>query len=146
MSPRIASRVRQLLVQTEEARQRYVEAVLAAGPLVTGSLVTLGRKCGKPNCRCATGEKHISKFLSRSEAGRTRLVYVPASDAMGLATKTASYRSVREARAALMKLAVQAAELIDELVSALSEPYAPADRPAARKARRQGTRGRSSAD
>jgi hypothetical protein len=145
MSRRIASRIRQLLLQAEEARPRYVEAVLAAGPLVAGSLVTLGRKCGKPNCRCATGEKHYSKFLSRSEAGRTRLVYIPAGKEVGIAAKAASYRRVREARAALMRLAARTAELIDELVDALSEPYPPPERLAGRAEHRQEARGRGSA-
>jgi hypothetical protein len=41
--------------------------------MVRGSVVTHRRRCGKPNCRCATGEElHESTVLSYSEAGRTR--------------------------------------------------------------------------
>ena len=38
-------------------------------PMVPGSLYLLRRKCGKPNCRCATGELHTRWVLTRSEQG-----------------------------------------------------------------------------
>lgn len=123
MSRRLASRIRQLLLQTEQARERYVALVLGTGPLIEGAFVTRGRKCGKPNCRCAGGELHYSKFVSRSVHGRAKQVYVPAYDEGTVAAKTAVYKQVRSARAELMKLAVKTAELIDELVLALREPY-----------------------
>ena len=135
MSRRVASRLRQLLLQTEQARERYRDAVLATGTLIAGSFVTLGRKCGKPNCRCATGDKHYGKFLSRSEGGKTRLVYVRAGDEVEVAAKAASYRRAREARAELMKLAARTAEIIDELLDVLTEPY-PTSEP--RRTKRRG--------
>src|SRR5450759_2186665 len=49
--------------------------------MVRGSVVTHRRRCGKPNCRCATGEElHESTVLSHSEAGRTRFVMLPAGE------------------------------------------------------------------
>jgi hypothetical protein len=43
--------------------------------LLRGSLVTLRRKCGKANCRCAGGEQlHENPALSYSDGGRTRIV------------------------------------------------------------------------
>jgi hypothetical protein len=35
------------------------------------------RKCGKPTCRCASGELHFSLYLVHSEAGKLRQIYVP---------------------------------------------------------------------
>ena len=135
MSRRVASRLRQLLVETEQVRQRLLEVVLTAGPLVEGSFVTRGRKCGKPSCRCAGGELHYSKFLSRSVGRKPRQIYVPARDELAVASMAESYRRVRKARAELMKLAAHTAGLIDELVEALGEPY-----PAPSQARSRGTR------
>lgn len=134
-SPR---QLQQALLRNEQARQQHLELVLGAGPLIEGSFVTRGRKCGKPTCRCATGSKHYSKFLARSEGGRTRLVYVPAGDEANVAAKAEAYRQVRQARAELMKLATKTAELIDELTQALAEPYGPA--PGARSSKRRGKR------
>lgn len=42
--------------------------------LVRASLITLRRKCGKANCRCATGEPHESPALSFWVEGRSRIV------------------------------------------------------------------------
>lgn len=42
-------------------------------PLVLqGSLTTFRRRCGKPTCRCATGEPHESPALRFTEDGRTK--------------------------------------------------------------------------
>ena len=123
MDRRRASRIRQQLCQTEEARRSHVEAILGSESLVEGSFVTLGRKCGKPTCRCATGEKHFSKFLSRSVEGRTQLTYVPSGDEVEVARKAERYKKLRQARAELMKLSAQTAALADSLQKALSEPY-----------------------
>ncbi|MGH8936996.1 MAG: DUF6788 family protein [Acidimicrobiia bacterium] len=40
--------------------------------LVRGSLITLRRRCGKPNCHCAEGAPHETPALSYSVEGRTR--------------------------------------------------------------------------
>ncbi len=42
-------------------------------PLVLrGTLTSFRRRCGKPSCRCATGEPHMSPALTFYEDGRTR--------------------------------------------------------------------------
>lgn len=42
-------------------------------PLVLrGTLTSFRRRCGKPSCRCATGEPHTSPALTFYEDGRTR--------------------------------------------------------------------------
>lgn len=96
--------------------------------MVEGSFVELGRKCGKSSCKCAAGEKHYSKYLSRSVEGRTKLVYVPGRDEVDVSGKAEHYSRFRKARAELMKLAARTAELADELQRALTEPY-PRDKP-----------------
>jgi hypothetical protein len=45
--------------------------------MIQGSFYLLRRKCGKPNCRCATGQLHPTRVLTRSEQGRDRLYVVP---------------------------------------------------------------------
>ena len=39
--------------------------------MLRGSLYTLRRRCGKPNCRCASGDVHESPALAYPRAGRT---------------------------------------------------------------------------
>src|SRR3990172_12403553 len=76
-----ASRLRQQLTRTEEQRDRHLSEIPETRlRLVRGSFVVLGKKCGKPNCRCATGETHSTSYLSISEEGRKRMVHVRVAD------------------------------------------------------------------
>ncbi len=64
--------------------------------LLRGSLITLRRRCGKPNCRCATGEPHETPALSYSHKGRTRTVTLREDDLDEVAAALERYRAARE--------------------------------------------------
>ena len=114
------NRLRQELRRTEESRSDHLQKILSErGPLRRGAFVTVQRKCGKPNCHCATGEGHPAKYLSAKEGGRTRMVYIPSHLEVSVADEAERYRGFRQARAALAKLARQSLELIDKLERAL---------------------------
>lgn len=57
MSQEISS-LRSELLKVQQQLPQLLEACLAREPLLPGSLYTLRRKCGKPNCRCNRGELH----------------------------------------------------------------------------------------
>lgn len=52
----------------------------ASGVLVSGSLITLKRKCGKPTCSCADGQPHTTPALSYSVKGKTHILTLRSSD------------------------------------------------------------------
>lgn len=114
------SQIRLRIKETELSRSLHVEGILhARGPLRIGSLVKVTRKCGKPTCRCASGEGHPAVYLSTKVAGKTRMVYIPA-DCLDTVTQQAqSYRRLRKHRASLAKLSQQSLQLIDRLETAL---------------------------
>src|SRR5260370_29728390 len=57
---------------------RIEQIIVATAKMLWGSLGAVYRRCGRKGCHCATGEKHGPVFyLTRSEAGRTRNIYVP---------------------------------------------------------------------
>jgi len=61
-----------------ERRHRSRLAQLAhAYPFLRGTLSLRSRQCGKPNCRCARGQLHVSLYVVQSHDGRPRQVYVP---------------------------------------------------------------------
>lgn len=71
--------------------------------LLRGSVIVLRRRCGKPTCRCATGEPHETPALSFSQAGRTRTLTLREHDLVEVEAALARYRAARdelEARAA----------------------------------------------
>lgn len=45
-------------------------------PLIVGSLVEMARTCGKPNCKCTTGEKHKSWYLSLRHKGKRTMIHI----------------------------------------------------------------------
>ncbi len=59
-----------------EFRARLAQLVHASG-LIRGTLAVRERTCGKPSCRCARGEKHVSLYLVVGEGGKYRQVFVP---------------------------------------------------------------------
>lgn len=59
---RLRSRLRELLVQ---------EGV------VRGTIAVREKVCGRPNCRCARGEKHRSVYLVASRAGKLQQLSIP---------------------------------------------------------------------
>jgi len=54
-----------------------VRQMTARKPLLAASLVSFERRCGKPGCHCASGEKHDGHQLTYKVRGKTRTVYVP---------------------------------------------------------------------
>jgi hypothetical protein len=65
------------LRDTHRKLQTLLETFLGREPLINGSLYTLRRKCGKPNCRCAQGELHASTVLSYRGQGRPQNISPP---------------------------------------------------------------------
>ena len=84
-------------------------------PMIRGSFYLLRRKCGKPNCRCATGELHATYVLTRSEQGRDRLYTVPKDQRALVRQGAAEYRRYQRARAVLVKRHQNLLRLVDHL-------------------------------
>jgi len=63
----LRSRLRQLLGQAEG--------------FLHGSPIELSRKCGKPNCRCATDDsmRHRSLAIGQTRKGKTTMLHIPKS-------------------------------------------------------------------
>ena len=60
--------------------------------LLYGTLTTFRRRCGKPSCRCATGDPHESPALRYTENGRTKLVTLTEADVAEVRAALARYR------------------------------------------------------
>lgn len=67
----------QLPPKDRAARSRLIKLLAAARPLARASLVTMARTCGKKNCKCAHGEKHVSLYLATRVGKSRKLLYVP---------------------------------------------------------------------
>ena len=96
------SSLRSQLLAVQHQLPQLLEECLRRGPLPPGSLYTLRRKCGKPNCHCNRGELHESTVLSYRGQGRPRNISPPPEQLESLRSMTLDYRRCRQARAKLV--------------------------------------------
>jgi hypothetical protein len=115
------SSLRSRLLEAQEQLPKLLEDCLGRDPLIPGSLYTLRRKCGKPNCKCSRGELHESTVLSYRGDGRPRNVSPPPEQRESLQSMTQAYRRCRQARAQLVRWQRQLITLVDAIEAARVE-------------------------
>lgn len=59
-----------------ELRSRLTRLLHSAGVL-RGTLSVRERVCGKPNCRCTRGQKHVALYVVASDSGKQHQLFVP---------------------------------------------------------------------
>lgn len=62
--------------QERAARSRLTQ-ILHDHEFICGSVVSMARCCGKKNCRCQRGEKHVSLYLSVKLGDKRHMLYIP---------------------------------------------------------------------
>jgi Family of unknown function (DUF6788) len=63
-------------LKERDLRSRLLQLASVTG-ILHGTLNTRARTCGKANCKCARGEKHVSLYLMITKDGQTRHLFVP---------------------------------------------------------------------
>jgi hypothetical protein len=119
-----ADRQRQILRDLATEHGRQLGQILRARELLRGSVYQVQTRCGNPGCHCAKprGRRHPATVLSWSEAGRTHMRCLPLEERARARRLSEQYRSVRQARAALVRLQQQILRAIDGLEEALRLP------------------------
>jgi len=59
------------------AARSQLTSLLQNRPMLRAGLVSMARTCGKPSCKCAKGEKHVSLYVSLKVGRSRKMVYVP---------------------------------------------------------------------
>ena len=112
------SSLRSQLLKLQQQLAQQLEDCLGREPLLPGSVYTLRRKCGKPNCHCNRGELHESTVLSYRGQGRPRNISPLPEQLEALRTMTQDYRRCRQARVKLVRWQRQLLKLVDALEAA----------------------------
>ena len=62
-----------------QLRSRLHFLLTNAEDFIHGSLIEMARKCGSPQCRCASDEeaKHRSLYLGQTREGKRSMIYLP---------------------------------------------------------------------
>ena len=115
-----ASAARQALRRiAEQLPKRVGSALNVRGEVMAASLSKTSKICGKPNCKCARGDKHEVYQLSWTENGKRRSTHIRRDELDRVRSAVERYKRLRQSRAELLKLASDAASLMDNLVEAL---------------------------
>ena len=80
--------------------------ILSKNSLIKGTIYDQKKKCGNPNCKCARGELHITKLLSFSDKGKTKLIPLTKysyDELLKIRQKVKSYQQFRKSRAGIVK-------------------------------------------
>ena len=88
-----------------DLRGRLVRSLGALREMLPGSFVQRSRKCGKPTCHCASGEKlHAQFLLSVLVEGKPKTFHVPAARADEVRGKVEQRKRFDEAAARIAHL------------------------------------------
>ena len=63
--------------------------------ILRGSLFTFRRRCGKPNCRCASSEPHESPALSYVHDGKAKTLTLTGADLVEVRAALVRYESAK---------------------------------------------------
>jgi len=103
-----------------ESNLKLLDKIFALDEMIKGKYHVVLTKCGKSNCRCATGKKHSHTRVTWSENGKAINRSAPAEDKDWLIQMTTQYRQymklVKKIKTAqntlLCELEIQAKKII----------------------------------
>ena len=109
------SKLRLEALRRREGVVAVLERLLGAERLIAGSIYSRRRRCGKPQCRCVSGQLHEDRVLAVRRAGR---VVVRSLDPVGdAATEEAvvAWRLFRRQRHELVEACRALIQAVDRL-------------------------------
>jgi hypothetical protein len=78
------------------ARSQLHRLLEEADGLIHGSLIQMSRRCGNPNCRCATeDQKHRSWYLGVTQKRKTRMKHIPKDQEAAVRRWSLAYQQAR---------------------------------------------------
>ena len=80
----------------ERKLRSKLRRLLAAGGIMHASMIVMRRVCGKPNCRCTRGHKHVSLYVARYSEGKQHMKCVPKAKEPQVRAWVQRYREVKE--------------------------------------------------
>ncbi len=120
-SSRIRRRLRRIPAELSEA----LAGVLKQRALLRGYVYRSRRRCGKPSCHCAKGERHEALVLAAHFGGKQTTRSLSGSGADKVVRLAKNYRAFREGQRRFRRGVQEALRLIGELEGWLVEAPPP---------------------
>jgi len=103
---------RNALPQKERHARSKAAKLIHDSPLVIGSLVEMANTCGKPNCKCAKGDKHKSWCLAVRDQGKRKMLHIPHELEDEVFEWVKNYRELRKAMETISQANVERITLL----------------------------------
>lgn len=87
---------RSQMTKKERENRSRLKPYISYKEFVRGTLSVRERVCGKHNCKCQRGEKHISLFLTRGKDGKIEQLYIPKEKEELVRRWVKNYRDAQE--------------------------------------------------
>lgn len=110
------SATRQELSRLNKQRTKYIFSLIHGKNLIHGLPHKVYRKCGKSNCKCATGDKHGPySALSVNKVGRQKMVMIKKADLVSVLEGANRYKHYQETLAKIRKINKKIDELLEKI-------------------------------
>src|SRR3990172_9950497 len=90
--------------ERERRLRSQLRELLLQESLVRGTLSVREKVCGRPNCRCARGEKHHAVYLVASRNGKLQQLFIPRALEPQVRRWVDTYQRLRELLEELSRL------------------------------------------
>lgn len=87
-------RHRRHLPDQERSARSKVAKLLHDKAFVAGGLVKMARTCGKANCKCTRGDKHVSWYLSTRHKGARKMICIPRQWEKDVIERVKTYKEI----------------------------------------------------
>ena len=112
------------LRQLQTKRRLLLRVLTLEHALAVGSVSTVRGTCGKPNCRCAHGERHPQVlFLFRGDDGRRRCKLIRQNDARRMLLAGERHRKCRDALKQLRAIQKEEEQILMALIKERAIDY-----------------------
>ena len=61
----------------ERATRSQIAKLIHYAPIMKATVTVRRVTCGKPNCRCARGERHLAVYITSRREGTRRQLFIP---------------------------------------------------------------------
>jgi len=86
-------------------RSRLIRSLLPLREMLPGSFVQRHRRCGRPNCRCADGDRlHAEALLSVLVDGKPKTFHIPAGLAEQVRNQVERHKRFRQIADEVLRL------------------------------------------
>ena len=80
----------------ERTTRSRIAKLIHYAPMMRATVTVRRVTCGKPNCRCAEGERHLAVYITSRKGGKMRQLFIPKEKEEEVRSWVGNYHRVRE--------------------------------------------------